>query len=115
MSVPVNSLDEFQQYLSSVMGRTGQRAAEIGAAVLTLAGGILWMKDPGPIEVRAHKGEPTNMFWVTLGGERYAVKYESHLRRLEVRSGSGSADLLLEVSDETDPGEVMAFLRRLGK
>ena len=115
MSVPVNALDELQHHLSRMMGRGGRQAGEVSAAVLTLAGGILWMKDPGPIEVRTRKGEPTSMFWVPLGGERYTFKYERHLRRLEVRSGSGGADLLLEVSDETDPGEVMAFLRHLGR
>ncbi len=71
------------------------------------------MKDPGPIEIRTHKGEMTGMFWVALGGERYAFKYDAHLRRLEVRSGSGSGDLLLEISEETDPAEIMAFLRHL--
>jgi hypothetical protein len=115
MSVSVDSLDELRHHLSRMMGRTDQRAADVSAAVLTLAGGILWMKDPGPIEVRTHKGGLPNMFWVTLGGERYTFKYESHLRRLEIRSSSGSADLLLEVSDETDPGEIMTFFRRLGR
>ena len=72
------------------------------------------MKDPGPIEVRTHKGEPTGMFWVTLGGARYAFRYDAHLQRLEVRRGSGSGELLLEVSEGTDPGEAVAFPRRLG-
>ena len=98
-----------------MMGRTGHHAGDVGIAVLTLAGGILWMKDPGPIEIRTHQGEMTGMFWVTLGGERYTFKYDVHMRRLEVRSGSGSGDLLLRVSDETDPGEIMAFLRHLGR
>ena len=115
MSASVNSLDELQQYLARITGRASQQAGDISAAVLTLAGGILWMKDPGPIEIRTHKGEMTSMFWVPLGGERYAFRYDVHLRRLEVRSGSGSADLLLEVSDETDPGEIMTFFRHLGR
>src|SRR3712207_4865365 len=100
MSVAVHSLDEFQHYLLRMMGQTGQSAGHVSAAVLTLAGGILWMKDSGPIEVHTHRGEMTNLFWVALGGEKYAFKYDAHLRRLEVRSGSGSGDLLLEVSDE---------------
>ncbi len=115
MSVSVHSLDEFQRYLSRTMGRTGHHAGDVSIAVLTLAGGILWMKDPGPIEIRTHQGEMTGMFWVTLGGERYTFKYDVHMQRLEVRSGSGSGDLLLGVSDETDPGEIMAFLRHLGR
>ena len=115
MSVSVNSLDELQHYLAYMLGRTGQQTGDVSAAILTLAGGILWMKDPGPIEVHTHKGELTNMFWVTFGGERYAFKYESHLRRLEIRSGSGTGNLLLEVSNETDPGEISAFFSRLGR
>ena len=105
---------ELQRYLWRMMGRTGQQTSDVSAAILTLAGGILWMKDAGPIEVRTHKDELTNMFWVSLGGERYAFKYESHLRRLEIRSSSGSGDLLLEVSDETDPAAIVAFFRHLG-
>ena len=113
MSVSVYSLDEFRHYLSHMLGRPGQPVGDISTAVLTLAGGILWMKDTGPIEVHTHRGEMTNLFRVTLGGEKYAFRYDVHMRRLEVRSGSGSGDLLLEVSDETDPAEIMAFLRRL--
>ena len=114
MSISINSLDELQRYLWRMMGRTGQQTSDVSAAILTLAGGILWMKDAGPIEVRTHKDELTNMFWVSLGGERYAFKYESHLRRLEIRSSSGSGDLLLEVSDEADPAAIVAFFRHLG-
>jgi len=114
MSVAVNSLDEFQHHLARMMRRAGHRTENVGIATLTLIGGILWMKDAGPIEIRTHQGEMTSLFWVILGGERYIFKYDVHLRRLEVRSGSGSGDLLLGVSDETDPKEIMAFLRHLG-
>ena len=113
MSASADSLDEFRHHLSRMMGRTGRDAGDVGAAVLTLAGGILWMKDPGPIEARAHGGGVPTMLRVPLGGERYVLRYDVHMRRLEVRSGSGSGDLLLGVSDETDPGEVMSFLLRL--
>ncbi len=113
MSASADSLDEFRHHLSRMMGRTGRDAGDVGAAVLTLAGGILWMKDPGPIEARAHGGGAPTMLRVQLGGGRYVLRYDAHMRRLEVRSGSGSGDLLLGVSDETDPGEVMSFLFRL--
>ena len=113
MSASADSLDEFRHHLARMMGRTGRDAGDVGAAVLTLAGGILWMKDPGPIEARAHGGGAPTMLRVQLGGGRYVLRYDAHMRRLEVRSGSGSGDLLLGVSDETDPGEVMSFLLRL--
>ena len=113
MTASADSLDEFRHHLSRMMGRTGRDAGDVGAAVLTLAGGILWMKDPGPIEARAHGGGAPTMLRVQLGGGRYVLRYDAHMRRLEVRSGSGSGDLLLGVSDETDPGEVMSFLLRL--
>ena len=45
MSISINSLDELQRYLWRMMGRTGQQTSEVSAAILTLAGGILWMKD----------------------------------------------------------------------
>ena len=113
MSVSVDALDELRHHLSRMMGRADRQAGDVGAAVLTLAGGILWMKDPGPIEARAHGGGAPTMLRVQLGGGRYVLRYDAHMRRLEVRSGSGSGDLLLGVSDETDPGEVMSFLLRL--
>ena len=40
--------------------------------------------------------------------------WRQQLQRLEVRRGSGSGELLLEVSEGTDPGEAVAFPRRLG-
>jgi Integron cassette protein VCH_CASS1 chain len=110
MSVPVNTLDKLQQYLAPVMtGRAGPYAGEVGPAVLTLVGAILWRKDPGPVEVRA-----PGMAWVSLGGARYLLRYDPHARRVEVRRGSGSGELLLGVADETDPAEVMAFVATLG-
>ena len=115
MAVAVHSLDEFQHHLLRLMRRTDRSAGDVGAAVLTLAGGLLWLKDSGPVEVHTRGGgETPSLLWVALGGTRYAVKYDAHLRRLEVRSGSGSGELLLGVADETDPAEVLAFLRRLG-
>jgi hypothetical protein len=110
MSVPVNTLDKLQQYLAPVMtGRAGPYAGEVGPAVLTLVGAILWRKDPGPVEVRA-----PGMAWVSLGGARYLLRYDPHARRVEVRRGSGSGELLLGVADGTDPAEVMAFVDTLG-
>jgi hypothetical protein len=78
-------------------------------AVLALIGAVLWRKDPGPVEVRA-----PGMAWVSLGGERYLLRYDPHARRVEVRRGSGSGELLLGVAEETDPAEVVAFVATLG-
>jgi hypothetical protein len=110
MSVPVNTLDELRQHLAPVLtGRAGPDVGEVGAAVLTLMGAILWRKDPGPVEVRA-----PGMAWVSLRGERYLLRYDPHARRVEVRRGSGSGELLFGVADATDPAEVMAFVNALG-
>jgi hypothetical protein len=109
MPVPVDTLDELQRHLAPVLtGRAGPQAGEVGPAVLTLLGAILWRKDPGPVEVRA-----PGMAWVSLGGERYLLRYDAHARRVEVRRGAGSGELLLGVSDTTDPAEVMAFVDAL--
>ena len=109
MSVLVDTLDELQQRLAPVLtGRAGPDAGEVGAAVLTLIGAILWRKDPGPVEVRG-----PGMAWVSLGGERYLVRYDPHARQVEVRRGSGSGELLLGVAGETEPVEVVAFVDNL--
>ena len=105
MPVPIGTLDEFQQFLARLTGNAGDRAGRIGPGVLTLTGAILWLKDPGPIELRA-----ANMAWVAIGGVRYLLRYVQHSRCLEVRSGSGGGDLLLAVSDETDPSEIMTLV-----
>ena len=110
MSVPVTTLDEFRQHLAPVLtGHASPDAGEVGPAVLTLIGAILWRKDPGPVEVRG-----PGLAWVSLGGERYLLRHDPHARRVEVRRGSGSGELLLGVADETDPAEVMAFVATLG-
>jgi hypothetical protein len=109
MSVSIATLDELQQHLARATGHAGDRARKLSPAALTLSGAILWLKDPGPIEVRGG-----NIAWVAIGGVKYLLRYDPHTRRLEVRSGSGSGDLLLEVADDTDPSEVMAFVRSLG-
>jgi Integron cassette protein VCH_CASS1 chain len=110
MPIPVNTLDELRQHLAPVLtGRAGPDGGKVGPAVLTLVGAILWRKDSGPVEVRA-----PGMAWVSLGGERYLFRYDPRARRVEGRRGSGSGELLLEVADETDPAEVMAFVATLG-
>ena len=110
MPVLVDTLDELRRHLAPVLtGRAGPDAGEVGPAVLTLIGAILWRKDPGPVEVRG-----PGMAWVSLGGERYLVRYDPHARRVEVRRGSGSGELLLGVAEETDPAEVVAFVATLG-
>jgi hypothetical protein len=54
------------------------------------------------------------MAWVSFGGERYLFRYDPHARRVEVRRGAGSGELLLGVADGTDPAEVVAFVATLG-
>ena len=103
-------LDELQRHLAPVLtGRADPQAGEVGPAVLALLGTILWRKDPGPVEVRG-----PGMAWVSLGGERYLLRYDTHARRVEVRRGAGSGELLLEVGEGTDPAEVVAFVATLG-
>jgi hypothetical protein len=110
MPVPVTTLDELRQHLAPVLtGRASPDAGQVGPAVLTLLGAILWRKDPGPFEVRA-----PGMAWVSLGGERYLLRQDPHARQVEVRRGSGSGELLLGVADGTDPAEVVAFVATLG-
>ena len=110
MPVLVTTLDELRRHLAPVLtGRAGAQVGEVGPAVLALIGAVLWRKDPGSIEVRA-----PGMAWVSLGGERYLLRYDPHARRVEVRRGSGSGELLLGVADGTDPAEVAAFVATLG-
>ena len=82
MSVSIATLDELQQHLARAIGHAGDRARKLGPAALTLAGAILWLKDPGPIEVRGG-----NIAWVAIGGAKYLLRYDPHARRLEMRSG----------------------------
>jgi hypothetical protein len=106
MSVLVDMLDELRRHLAPVLtGRADPQAGKIGPAVLALMGAVLWRKDPGPVEVRG-----PGLAWVSLGGERYLLRYDPHARHVEVRRGAGSGELLLGVSDETDPAEVVAFV-----
>ena len=110
MSVLVDTLDELRQHLAPILtGRAGPDAGQVGPAVLTLVGVILWRKDPGPVEVRA-----PGMAWVSLGGERYLLRYDPHARWVEVRRGAGGGELLLGVGEGTDPAEVVAFVATLG-
>jgi hypothetical protein len=79
--------------------------ARLIRATKPLIGAILWRKDPGPVEVRG-----PGLAWVSLGGERYLLRYDAHARQVEARRGSGSGELLLGVADGTDPAEVVAFV-----
>ncbi len=68
-----------------VIERT-HHAPEVDAIVLTLAGAVLWAKDPSiPLVVRGYDGGPANVLWPWICGRRYALAYARRRGCIELR------------------------------
>jgi hypothetical protein len=75
MPISVDDVATLEVYLQGVMNRSEHHAETVGAIALALLGAVLWRKDGKPLEVRRYAGEPANIVWFDVDGNRYALAY----------------------------------------
>jgi hypothetical protein len=113
MPVAVNDVETLRQYISGVMGRVDHHAGNVGAAVLALAGAIIWRKDPEPIEVHQRDGELKNVLWVKVNHQRYAFSYNHSTQEVEMRQNSVHGNAIHTFSNATTITDIETVFRNL--
>jgi hypothetical protein len=107
MAQKVRDVDVLHEYLRRVMDRARHHAHAVDNVVLTLAGAIVWAKDPDTaIEVRTHSGSTANVLWVQIGGKRFALAYRHEVGTIEIRSGTLRGTVLASFTNDTPPEQV---------
>ena len=114
MAHVINDVDTLKEYVEAVMARAEHHGPNVGAIALTLAGAIVWRKDPEPIEV--HEGRSMThgtVLWVRISGQRYAFRYNHEAGEIEMRLGSVRGDVLHSFNNATPIREIEQAFRSL--
>jgi citrate lyase beta subunit len=83
MAIIIDSLDNLQNYLTGVLGRSDHHAGNVRGVSLTLIGAIL-STATGEIKVREYNGRPANMIWFSVGANNYMMKYNHSTEMIEL-------------------------------
>jgi hypothetical protein len=113
MAKKAEALDVLSQYIRGVLRRAEHHAGAVDAIVLTIAGAVLWRKDPDPIEVFEREGNIRNALWVHISGQRYALSYNHDSETIEIREGSTQGQVLASFDNSSSPAEVKKFFAEL--
>lgn len=113
MPKKVEDLDVLSQYIRGVLRRAEHHAGAVDAIALTVAGAVLWRKDPEPIEVFEREGKLRNALWVQISEQRYALSYNHDAETIEVRAGSTQGEVLASFDNSSSPAEVKKFFAEL--
>ena len=103
MAIKVETIDVLKKYFSGVTKRANHHAPNVKEVVYGLLGVIVLKKDDGThIEVRGNSDDKTgNILWVTIGGIRYAFRYEHSDDTIEIRKETYKGPLVLKIDNNT--------------
>lgn len=110
MAVKVNTVDRLQKYFLGVVNRSDHHAPLVKEIIYSLLGIIIFKKDSGTdIEVRGNDEDATgNILWVTIQGNRYALRYEHNNGGLiEIRQHSYNGQVILTVTNSTPVQDII--------
>lgn len=114
MPARVPDVDTLQTYIRGVMDRAEHHARNVDEVCLTVAGALVWRKDPGTdLQVMAQAGEMKNVLWVHIGGHRYALSYNHHSGTIDVREGSIQGKVLACFTNASTTAAVKSFFAAL--
>lgn len=114
MAIAISDVDTLKQYLEAVVNRAEHHGPNVAGIVLALAGAVIWRKDDAPIEV--HEGRSMaqgTVLWVTIGGRRYAFRYNHTTGEIEMRLANVRGAVLYTFTNQTPVAEVERVFRKL--
>jgi len=106
MPISVDDVATLETYLDGVMNRSDHHAETVGAIALALLGSVLWRKDGKPLQVRRYAGEPANIVWFEVDGNRYALAYNHKANCIELRERTQSGRVRHRFTNNTPVIEV---------
>ena len=109
----VTDVDMLQEYVRGVLNRADHHAPNVDQVALTIAGAIIWRKDPTPLKVFEREGEMKNVLWFEAGGAPYAVSYDHPQQAIQVREGNTRGRVLANFTNATPTATVRSFFESL--
>jgi hypothetical protein len=114
MPIEVSEVSTLQQYLEGIMNRAAHHGPDVGAIALTLAGAVIWRKDPAPIEVHAGRTMAQGtVLWVRIAGQRYAFKYNHRTHQIDMLRNTVRGRVLHSFDNTTSVTDVESIFRSL--
>jgi hypothetical protein len=113
MPISVDDVATLETYLQGVINRSEHHAETVGAIALALLGAVLWRKDGKPLEVRRYAGEPANIVWFEVDGNRYALAYNHGVGCIELRERTQSGKVRHRFTNKTSVIEVREVFQAL--
>lgn len=114
MPIQLDSVEQFQSYLSGVVDRARHHAPEIQEVILTLAGAVLLSKDAGTaVEARSWQGSTANILWATFNGQRHVFTYDHRQSRIVIKQRSTRGPVVGYFDNRTSTAQVINIFRRL--
>lgn len=115
MAIALKSVDDLQEHLLGVFQRSAHHAGEVNQVLLTIAGGILWRKNPGDaVKVNDKEGAGGNVIWFRIGSRRYALTYSHEERVIKLMEGGRRGELIRDFTNHTPTAEVFEVFAQLG-
>lgn len=114
MAVKVNTVDILQKYFSAVVKRADHHAPFVNNIIYSLLGIIVLKKDVGAdIEVRgSHEDETGNILWVTINGNRHAIRYEHQTGEIEIRRDTYNGPVELTINNNTTTQDILTAVEQ---
>ena len=114
MPQPLNSIDEFQQYLTGVQERAQHHAPNIMEVLIALAGVAVLFKDPrSQLVAGTYRGGLANVLRMTIAGERYVLSYDHEEEAVQIKRGTSQGEVVGSFDNHTEPGQILRLFRRL--
>ena len=112
MALSISTLTLLTEYINGVMDRANHHAQNINEVVLALVGAVIW-KATQDIEVRTYQGEMANILWLTIDSRRYAIAFNHHTGRIEIRERSTQGTVIHEFDNSVTNDEVKRIFEDL--
>ncbi len=108
----VSTIDVLQRYIRGVIGNAEHHAGNVDEICLAVAGAVMWRKD-ADFEVMTRGNHMTNVLWVRINGQRYALAYNHDQRCIEVRRRSTQGQVVASFTNASTVGQVKQFFASL--
>lgn len=112
MALSISTLELLNRYINGVMGRADHHGHGVNEVVLSLAGAVIW-KATQDVEVRTYNDETANILWLTVDGNRYAIGFNHHTAKIELRERTQNGTVLAEFDNSCTAADVKIVFAKL--
>jgi hypothetical protein len=110
MAKRLRTIGDVQEYAAGLLYRSTHHATSQRHNVMALLGYVLAVADPGSIRVMTRLGEPTNVAWFEVKGERYCFTYDHASCQLWLRFRSLQGQVLARIDHNSRPIDVYSAI-----